>query len=59
MVEIAIIFMLMTASVMMSIIALFVIIDSRRERRREIEKRNRNFGFNRKNIDIERRENKK
>lgn len=59
MAEIAIIFMLMTASVMMSIIALFVIIDSRRERRREIEKRNRNFGFNRKNIDIERRENKK
>lgn len=56
MIELAIVFMLMTASVMMSIIALFVIIDSRRESRRETEKRNRNFGFSKKNIDIERKE---
>ncbi len=59
MIELAIVFMLMTASVMMSIIALFVIIDSRRESRRETEKRNRNFGFSKKNIDIERKEDRK
>jgi len=50
--------MLVTISAVTMIIALFIFIDSRKEMSDRTEKMGRNFGFPRKNIDIDRKDEK-
>jgi hypothetical protein len=56
--EVGIAFMLVTISAVTMIIALFIFIDSRKEMSDRTEKMGRNFGFPRKNIDIDRKDEK-